>query len=54
MSVYSEFANGVCEKVTSIIQGLKTPPEMKLKVIPVLKRMNHDLTLASQVNQNEN
>ena len=34
--------------------GLKTPPDMKLKVIQVLKRMNHNLTLATQVSKVKN
>jgi integrator complex subunit 7 len=45
----STFAAGVYEKITGIILGLKTPPEMKIKVIPVLKRINHTLAIASQV-----
>ena len=34
--------------------GLKTPPDMKLKVIQVLKRMNHNLTLSTQVSKVNN
>ena len=29
--------------------GLKTPPDMKLKLIPVLCRMHHDLNISLQV-----
>ena len=37
-----------------LLVGLKTPPDMKLKVIQVLKRMNHNLTLSTQVSKVNN
>lgn len=43
------FASGVCEKIAIMVQGLSTPIEMKLKLIPILQQMHHDIGMASQV-----
>ncbi|XP_072310167.1 integrator complex subunit 7 [Eucyclogobius newberryi] len=42
-----DFAAGICNKVSEMIQGLDTPVEMKLKLIPMLQHMHHDASLAS-------
>ncbi|XP_077567360.1 integrator complex subunit 7 [Stigmatopora nigra] len=41
------FAAGICNKVSEMIQGLETPVDLKLKLIPMLQHMHHDATLAS-------
>eukprot|EP00731_Ephydatia_muelleri_P027688 Em0019g561a len=43
------FASGVCEKIAIMVQGLSTPMEMKLKLIPILQQMHHDIGMVSQV-----
>ncbi|XP_063079840.1 integrator complex subunit 7 [Engraulis encrasicolus] len=42
-----DFAVGICNKLREMIQGLDTPVEMKLKLIPVLQHMHHDASVAS-------
>ncbi|CAL1585592.1 unnamed protein product [Knipowitschia caucasica] len=42
-----DFAAGICNKVSEMIQGLDTPVELKLKLIPMLQHMHHDAGLAS-------
>uniref|UniRef100_A0A8C3G3R5 Integrator complex subunit 7 n=1 Tax=Cyclopterus lumpus TaxID=8103 RepID=A0A8C3G3R5_CYCLU len=42
-----DFAVGICNKVSEMIQGLDTPVELKLKLIPMLQHMHHDAGLAS-------
>uniref|UniRef100_A0AAX7SZJ8 Integrator complex subunit 7 n=1 Tax=Astatotilapia calliptera TaxID=8154 RepID=A0AAX7SZJ8_ASTCA len=42
-----DFAAGICNKVSEMIQGLDTPVELKLKLIPMLQHMHHDASLAS-------
>ncbi|TRY57952.1 hypothetical protein DNTS_009833 [Danionella cerebrum] len=47
-SSYSkDFAAGICNKISEMIQGLDTPVELKLKLIPTLQHMHHDAALAS-------
>nr|XP_061806640.1 integrator complex subunit 7-like isoform X3 [Nerophis lumbriciformis] len=41
------FAAGICNKVSEMIQGLETPVDLKLKLIPMLQHMHHDASLAS-------
>ncbi|RUS69914.1 hypothetical protein EGW08_022321, partial [Elysia chlorotica] len=36
------FASSVCHKIGTMINGLATPAEMKLKLIPILQHMHHD------------
>ena len=36
------FASGICHKLADLIQGLSTPTEIKLKLIPIFKHMHHD------------
>lgn len=43
------FAISMCSKVSDMIESLKTPISMKLKLIPVLKHMHHDATTAALV-----
>uniref|UniRef100_A0A4W4G8U3 Integrator complex subunit 7 n=1 Tax=Electrophorus electricus TaxID=8005 RepID=A0A4W4G8U3_ELEEL len=42
-----DFAAGICNKISTMIQGLDTPVELKLKLIPMLQHMHHDAALAS-------
>ncbi|KAL7388630.1 hypothetical protein ABVT39_018032 [Epinephelus coioides] len=42
-----DFAAGICNKVSEMIQGLDTPVELKLKLIPMLQHMHHEASLAS-------
>lgn len=42
-----DFAAGICNKITEMIQGLDTPVELKLNLIPMLQHMHHDAGLAS-------
>ncbi|TWW68712.1 Integrator complex subunit 7 [Takifugu flavidus] len=46
-SKYTDFAAGICNKVSEMIQGLDTPVDLKLKLIPMLQHMHHDASLAS-------
>ncbi|XP_057300048.1 integrator complex subunit 7-like [Hydractinia symbiolongicarpus] len=46
----SNFASGIWQKVADMIQGLTTPIEMKLKLLPVFKFMCHDVNIAGEVN----
>lgn len=47
----ASFATGVCEKISGMVQGLTTPVEMKLRLIPILTQMHHDLNTATQVRE---
>ncbi|XP_061481251.1 integrator complex subunit 7 isoform X1 [Rhineura floridana] len=42
-----DFAGGICNKISEMIQGLATPVDLKLKLIPILQHMHHDASLAS-------
>ncbi|KAI2651744.1 Integrator complex subunit 7 [Labeo rohita] len=42
-----DFAAGICNKISEMIQGLDTPVELKLKLIPMLQHMHHDASQAS-------
>ncbi|XP_067845048.1 integrator complex subunit 7 [Heptranchias perlo] len=42
-----DFAAGICNKIGEMIEGLATPVDLKLKLIPILQHMHHDATLAS-------
>ncbi|XP_051501468.1 integrator complex subunit 7 [Myxocyprinus asiaticus] len=42
-----DFAAGICNKISEMIQGLDTPVDLKLKLIPMLQHMHHDASLAS-------
>ncbi|KAI1897706.1 hypothetical protein AGOR_G00086040 [Albula goreensis] len=42
-----DFAAGICNKISEMIQGLDTPVDLKLKLIPTLQHMHHDADLAS-------
>ncbi|XP_066562651.1 integrator complex subunit 7 [Amia ocellicauda] len=46
-----DFAAGICNKIGEMIQGLDTPVDMKLKLIPMLQHMHHDAGLASSSRQ---
>uniref|UniRef100_A0A8C2IPI1 Integrator complex subunit 7 n=1 Tax=Cyprinus carpio TaxID=7962 RepID=A0A8C2IPI1_CYPCA len=42
-----DFAAGIRNKISEMIQGLDTPVELKLKLIPMLQHMHHDASQAS-------
>uniref|UniRef100_A0A8C5MNT2 Integrator complex subunit 7 n=1 Tax=Leptobrachium leishanense TaxID=445787 RepID=A0A8C5MNT2_9ANUR len=46
-----DFATGICNKIGEMIQGLATPVDLKLKLIPILQHMHHDAILASNSRQ---
>ncbi|XP_078239070.1 integrator complex subunit 7 isoform X2 [Pogona vitticeps] len=46
-----DFAGGICNKISEMIQGLATPVDLKLKLIPILQHMHHDASLASSACQ---
>ncbi|KAJ1157435.1 hypothetical protein NDU88_010147 [Pleurodeles waltl] len=46
-----DFAAGICNKIGEMIQGLATPVDLKLKLIPILQHMHHDASLASNTRQ---
>lgn len=46
-----DFAVGICNKISEMIQGLTTPVDLKLKLIPILQHMHHDAILASSARQ---
>ncbi|XP_071449800.1 integrator complex subunit 7 [Hetaerina americana] len=43
------FALSMCNKISDMIQGLSTPADMKLRLIPVLQHMHHDTATAAMV-----
>uniref|UniRef100_A0A8V5FSU3 Integrator complex subunit 7 N-terminal domain-containing protein n=1 Tax=Melopsittacus undulatus TaxID=13146 RepID=A0A8V5FSU3_MELUD len=45
-----DFAAGICNKISEMIQGLATPVDL-LKLIPILQHMHHDASLASSSRQ---
>lgn len=46
-----DFAGGICNKISEMIQGLAIPVDLKLKLIPILQHMHHDASLASSARQ---
>ncbi|KAJ7341105.1 hypothetical protein JRQ81_004842 [Phrynocephalus forsythii] len=46
-----DFAGGICNKISEMIQGLATPVDLKLQLIPILQHMHHDASLASSACQ---
>ncbi|XP_065728539.1 integrator complex subunit 7 isoform X2 [Phocoena phocoena] len=46
-----DFAVGICNKISEMIQGLATPVDLKLKLIPILQHMHHDAILASSARE---
>ena len=45
------FAVNMCEKISDMIKGYATPPEMKLRLIPMFQHMHHDAHTAQIVRQ---
>nr|XP_039249047.1 integrator complex subunit 7-like [Styela clava] len=43
-----EFATSICNKIATMLQGLSTPLEIKLKLIPVLQHMHYDVQVSSK------
>lgn len=41
----------MCEKISDMIKGYATPPEMKLRLIPMFQHMHHDAHTAQIVRQ---
>lgn len=50
-AVSRTFATNICDKVAEMIQGLVTPAEMKLKLIPIFQHMHEDPITAASVRQ---
>ncbi|KAJ7390820.1 Integrator complex subunit 7 [Desmophyllum pertusum] len=46
-----EFASGLYNKIVQLIEGLSTPVEMKLKLIPIFRHMHYDLQLTAKVHE---
>ncbi|KAK2560871.1 Integrator complex subunit 7 [Acropora cervicornis] len=46
-----EFASGLYNKISQLIEGLSTPVEMKLKLIPIFRHMHYDLHLTEKVHE---
>ncbi|XP_067029171.1 integrator complex subunit 7-like isoform X1 [Acropora muricata] len=46
-----EFASGLYNKLSQLIEGLSTPVEMKLKLIPIFRHMHYDLHLTEKVHE---
>ena len=45
------FAVNMCQKISDMIKGYSTPPEMKLRLIPMFQHMHHDAVTAQVVRQ---
>ena len=43
------FAGSICQKLASTIQGLETPVDVKLKLIPIFQNMHHDAQTVAKV-----
>nr|CAB3256489.1 integrator complex subunit 7-like [Phallusia mammillata] len=43
-----QFASSICNKIAMMLQGLSTPLEVKLKLIPVLQHMHFDVQVSSK------
>ena len=41
----------MCEKISDMIKGYATAPEMKLRLIPMFQHMHHDARTAQIVRQ---
>ena len=46
---YRTFATGIFNKLAEMIQGLVTPVDMKIKLIPVFQHMHHDANTTVKV-----
>ncbi|KAL9954770.1 hypothetical protein ACROYT_G042345 [Oculina patagonica] len=46
-----EFASGLYNKIVQLIEGLSTPVEMKLKLIPIFRHVHYDLQLTAKVHE---
>ncbi|XP_041351587.1 integrator complex subunit 7-like [Gigantopelta aegis] len=42
------FAASICGKIAKMISAIATPVDMKLKLIPILRHMHHDITTATK------
>lgn len=43
------FASNLCSKISQMIEGLATPVDMKLRLIPIFQHMHHDAQTAATV-----
>ncbi|GAB6026056.1 hypothetical protein CHUAL_012262 [Chamberlinius hualienensis] len=43
------FASNICGKIVEMIEGLETPIDMKLRLIPIFQHMHSDVSLATMV-----
>ncbi|XP_068683543.1 integrator complex subunit 7-like isoform X2 [Montipora foliosa] len=48
---HREFASGLYNKISQLIEGLSTPVEVKLKLIPIFRHMHYDLHLTEKVHE---
>uniref|UniRef100_A0A8C2QFP6 Integrator complex subunit 7 n=1 Tax=Cricetulus griseus TaxID=10029 RepID=A0A8C2QFP6_CRIGR len=46
-----DFAVGICNEINEMIQGLATPVDLKLQLVPILQHIHHDAILASSARQ---
>uniref|UniRef100_UPI00358F2660 integrator complex subunit 7 n=1 Tax=Myxine glutinosa TaxID=7769 RepID=UPI00358F2660 len=46
-----DFAAGICNKIGEMIQGLATPVELKIHLIPIFQHMHHDAAMATAARQ---
>ena len=45
------FATNICDKISEMINGIATPVDLKLRLIPILKHMHHEVDMVSKVNK---
>ena len=50
-AVSTSFAVHMCDKISDMIKGYATSPEMKLRLIPMFQHMHHDARTAQIVRQ---
>ncbi len=43
------FASSICQKLATTIEGLETPIDVKLKLIPIFQNMHHDAQTVATV-----
>ncbi|CAK8677491.1 unnamed protein product [Clavelina lepadiformis] len=43
-----EFASSICNKISAMLQGLSTPLEIKLKLIPVMQHMHYTVQISTK------
>ena len=48
-SISRTFAASICGKIAKMISVIATPVDMKLKLIPILRHMHHDIATSTKV-----